>query len=98
VANREKRKLTDEMITQIKYYLEENETKKQNGQAKQQKKIIDIHQALLDSGYQISYPTVRNTVDKLKKSVQEAFVRIDYTPGDICEFDWGEVIFTSMAN
>jgi hypothetical protein len=31
VANREKRKLTDEMIAQIKYYLEENETKKQNG-------------------------------------------------------------------
>jgi transposase len=91
VANREKRKLTDEMITQIKYYLEENETKRQNGQAKQQKKIIDIHQALLDSGYQISYPTVRNTVDKLKKSGQEAYIRIDYAPGDICEFDWGEV-------
>lgn len=91
VGNREKRKLTDEMINLIKYYLEENETKKQNGQSKQQKKIIDIHEALLKAGYQISYPTVRNTVDKLKQSVREAFVRIDYAPGEVCEFDWGEV-------
>jgi transposase len=91
VANREKRKLTDEMIAQIKYYLEENETKKQNGQAKQQKKIIDMHEALIKSGYQISYSTVRNTVDELKKSTKEAFIRINYAPGDICEFDWGEV-------
>ena len=91
VANREKRKLSDEMVAQIKYYLEENETKKQNRQAKQQKKIVDIHEALLDNGYQISYSTVRNTVNQLNQSVREAFIRIDYVPGDVCEFDWGEV-------
>lgn len=91
VGNREKRKLTEEMVNKIKYYLEENEFKKQNRQAKQQKKIIDIHQALLDAGHQISYPTVRNTVATLRNSGKEAFIRIDYAPGDICEFDWGEV-------
>lgn len=91
VSNREKRKLTEEMVDKIKYYLEENELKKQNKQAKQQKKIVDIHQALLAAGYQISYPTVRNTVDALRKSGKEAFIRIDYAPGDVCEFDWGEV-------
>lgn len=91
VANRDKRRLTEEMIDKIKYYLEENEIKKHNGQAKQQKKIVDIHQALLDEGHQISYPTVRNTVAALIKSGKEAFIRIDYAPGDICEFDWGEV-------
>nr|WP_021169248.1 IS21 family transposase [Sporomusa ovata]EQB26434.1 transposase [Sporomusa ovata DSM 2662] len=91
VANREKRKLTEDMIDKIKYYLDENEVKKRNGQSKQQKKIIDIHQALLDEGFQISYPTVRNTVDALRKSGKEAFIRIDYAPGDVCEFDWGEV-------
>lgn len=90
VANREKRKLTEEMIDKIKYYLEENEFKKSNGQAKQQKKIVDIHEALKDEGYQISYTTVRNTVAALVKSGKEAFIRIDYAPGDICEFDWGE--------
>ena len=90
VANREKRRLTEEMIHTIKYYLEENEFKKQNGQAKQQKKIIDIHEALLKAGHQISYPTVRNTVSALRKTGKEAFIRIDYTPGDICEFDWAD--------
>ncbi|WP_338632936.1 hypothetical protein [Sporomusa ovata] len=29
------------MIDKIKYYLDENEVKKRNGQSKQQKKIID---------------------------------------------------------
>lgn len=90
VANRAKRRLTDDMVHSIKYYLEENEFKKQNGQAKQQKKIIDIHEALLKAGHQISYPTVRNTVSALIKSGKEAFIRIDYAPGDICEFDWGD--------
>jgi transposase len=90
VANRAKRRLTDDMVHAIEYYLEENEFKKQNGQAKQQKKIIDIHEALLKAGHQISYPTVRNTVSALRKSGKEAFIRIDYAPGDICEFDWGD--------
>lgn len=90
VANREKRKLTEEMIDKIKYYLEENECKKRNGQAKQQKKIVDIYESLLEEDYQISYTTVRNTVAALVQSGKEAFIRIDYAPGDVCEFDWGE--------
>ena len=91
VANREKRRLTEDMVHTIKYYLEENEFKKHNGQGKQQKKIIDIHEALLKAGHQISYPTVRNTVSMLRKTGKEAFIRIDYAPGDICEFDWADV-------
>jgi transposase-like protein len=83
VANREKRRLTEDMVYAIKYYLEENEFK-------QQKKIIDIHEALLKAGHQIRYPTVRNTVSALRKTGKEAFIRIDYTPGNLCEFDWGD--------
>ena len=90
VAHRENRRLTEDMVYIIKEYLEENKFKEQNGQTKQQKKIIDIHEALLKAGHQISYPTVRNTVSALRKTGKEAFIRIDYTPGDICEFDWAD--------
>lgn len=90
VANREKRKLTTEMIGKIKGYLEENEFKKLNKQRKQQKKIIDIHEALLMDGYNIGYSTVRSAVNALMNASKEAFIRLDYDPGDVCEFDWGD--------
>jgi len=91
VSNRQKRVLTIEMVEKIQGYLAENERKKQIGQGKQCKKIIDMHQALLEEDFEISYTTVRNTVADLLKTAQEAYIKIDYQPGQICEFDWGEV-------
>jgi len=91
VANRQKRSLSDEMIAKIQSHLQENENKKQLGQGKQCKKIVDIHKALLDEDFVISYTTVRNTVAELLKTAQEAYIKINYHPGQICEFDWGEV-------
>ncbi len=40
--NRTKRKLTDEIIEKIEFYLKENEYKRSIGQSKQQKKKTDI--------------------------------------------------------
>lgn len=60
--NRQKRKLTPEIVDKIKYYLKENEQKRARGQAKQQKKKIDIYEALEAEGYDISYPIVCNTI------------------------------------
>lgn len=91
VANRHKRSLTTEMIHKIKEYLAENEHKKQIGQGKQCKKIIDIYEALQKYGFLISYTTVRNTVNELIKKSQEAYIKLLYHPGQLCEFDWGEV-------
>ncbi|MEG6616392.1 IS21 family transposase [Peptococcaceae bacterium 1198_IL3148] len=90
-ANRSKRKLTDEIVDKIKYYLKENEQKRARGQAKQQKKKIDIYEALMADGYDISYPTVCNTIRKLTNKGGEAYIKAEYELGDICEFDWGEV-------
>lgn len=88
--NRKKRKLTDEIIAKIKEHLRENEIKKSKGQAKQQKKKIDIYEALISEGYDISYPTVCNTIRKLSNKGAEAYIKAEYQPGDVCEFDWGE--------
>lgn len=94
--NRQKRKLTPEIIDKIKYYLKENEQKRARGQAKQQKRKIDIFEALENEGYDISYPTVCNTIRELIKEGAEAYIKAEYSLGDVCEFDWGEVkIFIS---
>lgn len=88
--NRTKRKLTDEIIAKIEQHLKENEIKKSRGQAKQQKKKIDIYEALIAEGYDISYPTVCNTINSILKEGAEAYIKAEYQHGDVCEFDWGE--------
>ena len=53
--NRKKRKITDEIITIVKKYLEENKKKRVSGQRKQQLKKIDIFELLQDLGFDIGY-------------------------------------------
>lgn len=90
-SNRIKLKLTDEIIDRIKFYLNENLMKRSSGQSKQQKKKIDIYEALVEEGYDISYPTVCNTIRNLLNEGAEAYIKSEYEYGDVCEFDWGEV-------
>jgi len=90
-SNRKKVKLTDETIDRIKFYLKENETKRAEGKVKQQKKKIDIHEALKEEGFDIGYTTTCNTVRKINKEAKEAYIRQEYKLGEVCEFDWGEV-------
>lgn len=93
-SNRKKTKLTPEIIARIKEHLNENKQKKEKGRAKQQKKKIDIYESLIEEGYDISYPTVCNTVRSLESSYREAFIRQEYSLGESCEFDWCEVKLT----
>jgi hypothetical protein len=64
-SNRKKVKLTDETIDKIKFYLKENEIKRAEGKAKQQKKKIDIYEALKEEGFDIGYTTTCNTTRKI---------------------------------
>src|SRR5690625_307599 len=50
-SNRVRRKLTDEMIERMAFFLKENEIKRSTGRSKQQKKKIDIYEALIEEGY-----------------------------------------------
>ena len=74
VANRQKRILSTDIMDKIQEYLDENDGKKERGQGKQCKKIIDIHQALRKEGFEIGYTTVRNTVAKIIQAAQEAYI------------------------
>lgn len=90
-AGRKKQKLTDEILQKIQLYLKENEEKRATGRSKQQKKKIDILEALKEDGHDIGYTTVCNAVREVERKTKEAFVRQHYKWGDSAEFDWGEV-------
>lgn len=90
-SNRKKVKVTEEIKEKINEYLKRNEIKRNNGQHKQQMKIIDMYEDLEEKGFAIGYTTVRNAVREIEKVYKEAYIRQEYTPGEIVEFDWGEV-------
>ncbi len=88
---RGKRKLNSEIKEIIKYCLTENKKKRNSGQHKQQMKKIDIFEYLIEKSYNIGYTTVCSYVNELEQTKKESFIKQNYTPGIITEFDWGEV-------
>lgn len=97
-SNRPKRKLDPVMIEYIDKCLSDNMVKARNGKKKQQMKNKDIHEQLVKKRYDISYVTVSNYAKLSKQrltnqpSFQEGFIKQWYVPGELCEFDWGEVL------
>lgn len=91
--NRPKLKLTQEAQEAIDKLLAENEQKKQQGLRKQMLKKCDIYEHLNLQGFDIGYTTVCNYIrsKSITTTTKEAFIRQEYQPGEVCEFDWGEV-------
>jgi len=90
-SSRTKRKLTNAIVDRVKGYLDENRKKRSRGQHKQQMKKIDIHEALVQAGYDIGYSSICHLVTALEGHGRESFIRQEYEHGQVCEFDWGEV-------
>jgi len=90
-SSRKKVKLTDKIISKIKFYLDENKDKRATGRSKQSKAKIDIWQALVDDGHDIGYTTVCNAIRVIFREEKEAYIRAEYAPGKVVEFDWGQV-------
>lgn len=86
-----KRALTPEIMKRVRYFIKENEWKRNHYMAKQQMKMIDMHEELLKEGFSISYTTVRNFVNKEVSKSREVYIRKNCLPGQEVEFDWGEV-------
>ena len=57
-TNRKRYKVTDEIIDRINEMIKENNERKLNGQRKLIRKKIDMHEVLVEEGYDISYRTV----------------------------------------
>ncbi len=90
-SKRPKRTLTMELQQQIDQLLEDNSRKRKSGLHKQVLKKCDILTLLHQKGHKIGYTTVCNYISRKEKRSPEAFIRQRYTPGSVCEFDWGEV-------
>jgi transposase len=90
-SNRVNKKFTDEVSREVDRLLRSNEEKRSRGLHKQVMRKIDILEHLHDLGYDIGYTTVCNHINKKLAKRKEAFIRQVYNPGDVCEFDWGEV-------
>ena len=90
-SSRTRKKLTPEILDEIKRLLSINEKRRSNGQHKQQYKSIDIHEHLHSKGIKLGYSTVCRCVKELEDRTKEAFIRQEYKRGDVCEFDWGMV-------
>jgi len=94
VGSRPKRKLTPEIEQRIRDFLKENQEKRHRGQKKQQKTVMDMYEALEAAEVDLSYSTVRRLVRQMERKLKEAFIKEMYAPGDVCEFDWGDVRIT----
>jgi hypothetical protein len=90
-SSRNKKVLTDEVLERINQFLKENEQKRLTGLSKQQKKKIDMYETLIEEGFNISYPSVVNAVNSIERKKREAYIRQEYAPGDVVEFDFGVV-------
>ena len=90
-SNRDTKKFTEEISNEVDRLLHLNEEKRSRGVHKQVMKKIDILEHLNDLGYDIGYTAVCHHINKKLDSRKEAFIRQVYAPGDVCEFDWGEV-------
>ena len=90
-SNRDNQKFTDEISHEVDRLLQTNEEKRSRGFHKQVMKKIDILEHLQDLGHDIGYTTVCNHINRKLVQRNEAFIRQVYNPGDVCEFDWGEV-------
>lgn len=90
---REKLKLTLEVQRAIDGLLAANEEKKRQGLRKQLLKKCDIHGLLQEQGIAIGYTTVCNYIKEKQGGTapKEAYIRQEYVPGAVCEFDWGEI-------
>jgi len=88
---RTKRALTDEVLERLNQFLRENEKKRLSGLSKQQKKKIDMYETLIDEGYDVSYASVVNAVNNIERKKREAYIKQEYSPGDVVEFDFGVV-------
>ena len=90
-SNRVKTSLTPKICELIDQHLTQNKIKRQSGRHKQQMKKIDIHQALVDADYEVSYSSVCRYIRGVEAKGKEVFIRQHYEAGQAIEFDWGEV-------
>lgn len=90
-TSRIKKAVTEEVLERLRTFIKENEFMRLKGMSKQQKKKKDMYEALKNEGFEVSYPSVVNAVNSIERRKKEAFIKQEYAPGDVVEFDFGLV-------
>lgn len=91
-ASRVRRKITPEFQNALKKILNaEKEKEKILGTNKQSLTKIQIHEQLKKQGFDVSYSTVAQEINRIKEAGKECFIRQEYNFGDRLEYDFGEV-------
>ena len=85
--------LMQAMEKEIGALLEENKTLPK----KQRRNARDIWQALKGKGFTVGESTIRRHVRKLAEEHQ-AFVPLDFEPGELMQVDWGDIGHSSAAS
>lgn len=93
------RRVPTVIVGEVKAFIDnciaENTLKRTTGLRKQCMQKQDIYKQLYKLGFQVSYSSVCKYITSKKadggRPSTEAYVRQEYDPGQVCEFDWGEV-------
>jgi transposase len=90
-STRKPYKVSNDVIELINDCIKLNDEKRITGRSKQIMLKKDIYQYVRDKGYPLSYSTVKRLIDTQENRHYEAFIKQEYSLGEICEFDWGTV-------
>jgi len=92
-AKRGRRKYTDELDKRLKAILKEEEYKDRLFGPTHKQKLSNkqIHQKLVDEGFEISSATINIALAGIRKRQKEVFIRQQYDLGERLEYDFGEV-------
>jgi DNA-binding CsgD family transcriptional regulator len=92
-AGRKARKYTEEMDARLREILAGERRKDGILGAGHKQKLTNkqIHQKLIDEGYDISLATINAKLAKIRDKKKEVFIRREYDFGDRLEYDFGEV-------
>jgi transposase len=92
-APRTRTKYTEEVDARVKEILreEERKTRTLGSTHKQKRTNRQIHEKLMDEGFDVSEATINLALARIRKRSKEVFVRQQYDLGDRLEYDFGEV-------
>jgi transposase len=92
--NRKKTKYTEALDARLKAILKEEARKDRLFGSGHKQKLTNkqIHQKLLDEGFDISGVTINIALADLRKRKKEVYIRQEYEYGDRLEYDFGQVL------
>jgi transposase len=93
-SGRKRRKYTEELDNRLKEILKEEERKTRLFGTHHKQKLTNkqIHQKLVNEGFDISTVTINIALADIRKRHREVFIRQHYDLGDRLEYDFGEVL------